>query len=113
MSRFCSTRWHGLAVIVAGAVAAASPSPTPSRHHRVDMRAVRFQPGALDVAPGDRVAWTNHDAVPHTVTAADASWDSGEVAPGETFTWVVKGTGTIPYVCRYHATMKGRLTVPS
>lgn len=77
------------------------------------MRAVRFQPGALDVAPGDRIAWTNYDAVPHTVTAAEASWDSGEVAPGETFTWVVKGTGTIPYVCRYHPTMRGRLTVPN
>jgi plastocyanin len=76
------------------------------------MRAVRFQPGALDVAPGDRITWTNHDVVPHTVTAADASWDSGRVPPGGTFTWVVEGSGTVPYVCSYHATMRGHLRVP-
>lgn len=51
----------------------------------------------------------NHDVVPHTATAADGTWDSGEVAPGEAFVLVVaRGHGDC-YVCRYHPTMVGVL----
>lgn len=109
----------GLAVIFAWAGAAASLLPGTAvlegrmagspRHHRVDVRDLVFQPSELEVAPGDTVTWINHDIVPHTVTAAGAGWDSGELSFGEKFTWVVEGSGEVRYLCRYHPTMTGTL----
>lgn len=101
----------GLAVVLGCAGAASGSPPLRSRHHRVDIRDVLYEPRELRVAPGDTVSWIHRGIVPHTVTATDAGWDSGELAPGAEFTLVAAGTGTVHYVCRYHATMTGRLLV--
>lgn len=95
-------------LVFAGAAAFAGSMPDPG-HHRLDMRDLMFRPAELEVAPGDTVTWINRDIVPHTVTAANARWDSGEIPPGGTFTVVVKRDRTLDYICLYHPTMTGRL----
>ena len=41
-----------------------------------------FDPAAITVPTGTTVAWTNEDAVPHTVTSTDGAFDSGIFDPG-------------------------------
>lgn len=104
----------GLAIAVVLAVAGATasgPSRPHARHHRLAARDLAFQPPHLAVAAGDTLSWVNHDIVPHTVTVADARWDSGELLPGDTFTVVLENVETLRYECRYHPTMTGTLAV--
>jgi plastocyanin len=68
---------------------------------------MKFLPERLEVAVGDTVTWANRDLVPHTVTAARAGVESGNIAPGASWRFVVRRPGDIDYVCRYHPSMKG------
>jgi plastocyanin len=77
--------------------------------HRVTIQGFRFQPDSLVIAPGDTVEWTNADILPHTSTASDSAWDSGLIPVGASWSAVIAGSGTHPYVCRLHPTMKGRV----
>lgn len=99
------------AVVLALAGTAACASKSTPRHHRLDIRDAAFQPGTLAVAVGDTVTWVNRDIVPHTVTALDGSWDSGNLPPGEQFTLIVPSVEATRYLCRYHPTMAGVLEV--
>lgn len=74
--------------------------------HLVVIEGMKFVPERLEVAAGDTVTWTNKDLVPHTVTAAGAGIESGNIAPGATWKHVVRGSREIDYVCRYHPSMK-------
>jgi plastocyanin len=68
-----------------------------------------FEAKSITVEVGDEVTWTNAGAAPHTATADD--FDSGTVAPGETFTWTAEKPGTVTYVCTFHPGMEGTITV--
>jgi plastocyanin len=68
-----------------------------------------FEAKSITVDVGDEVTWTNAGAAPHTATADD--FDSGSVAPGETFTWTAEEPGTVTYVCTFHPGMEGTITV--
>ena len=67
---------------------------------------MKFVPERLEVAAGDTVTWTNRDLVPHTVSAAGAGVESGNIAPGASWKFRVRRRGEIDYVCRYHPSMK-------
>jgi plastocyanin len=77
----------------------------------VKLSGLRFEPQSLSVNVGDRIQWLNDDIVPHTATAADKSFDSGDIAAGQSWTYVAHKTGTFDYACRYHPMMTGRLVV--
>ncbi len=109
MRRAAAVAVAGL-LAVAGAQAPAAARPSP-RHHRVEIRDMAFRPARLIVAPGDTVTWTNRDVVPHTATGTGASWDSGELAAGASFTLVVARDGAERYACRYHPMMTASLVV--
>jgi plastocyanin len=91
------------ALATAVAVAAAAP-------HAVAIEGMAFKPASLDVARGDTVTWTNKDVVPHTATAA-GKFDSGNIAPGKSFSRRMEQPGEFDYVCSYHPGMKGKVVV--
>jgi plastocyanin len=97
------------AVLVWTGAAASAPPGLKHREHRVEIRDLAFVPAVIRVEPGDTVYWRNDDLVPHTVTAADSSWNSGELPPGGEFRWVSDGPESIAYTCLYHPSMTGRL----
>jgi plastocyanin len=70
-----------------------------------------FQPVSVSVSKGGTVTWTNNDSSPHTVTAADGSFDSGNMAPGATYSHTFTSVGTFSYVCSYHSSMNGSVVV--
>ncbi len=87
------------------------PGPTAPVGTSVRMAGSRFEPATLTVAPGSTVRWFNDDALPHTVTAADGSWDSGNLAPGGRFERRFDSPGTYTYLCRYHLGQTGTIVV--
>lgn len=72
-----------------------------------------FSPSRITVVIGvnNTVTWTNDDVSPHTVTAADKTFDSGNLNAGQSFTYTFNTPGTYDYVCLYHSWMKGTVVV--
>ena len=70
-----------------------------------------FAPTSLQVAAGTTVTWTNNDTAAHTVTADDGSFDSGNMAPGATFTFTFTTAGSVAYHCNYHPNMVATIVV--
>lgn len=79
--------------------------------HQVSIRGMKFVPPTIEAAVGDEIVWKNDDIVPHTATGA--SFDSGSIAGGESWTLMVKKTGETPYKCAFHPTMIGSVKVSS
>jgi plastocyanin len=87
------------------------PAPTAPAGSSVRMAGSRFEPATLTVVAGTTVRWFNDDTPPHTVTAADGSWDSGNLAPGGSFERRFDTGGSYAYLCRYHPGMTGTVVV--
>jgi plastocyanin len=98
-------------VAAATPVPAASPQPSAGSVSTVTIVDFSFSPADITVAPGTVVTWTNNDSVPHTATAADGSFDSGNLSPGESFNHTFSDAGAFAYACQYHPNMKGTVTV--
>uniref|UniRef100_UPI00117B0F4E cupredoxin domain-containing protein n=1 Tax=Kineosporia sp. R_H_3 TaxID=1961848 RepID=UPI00117B0F4E len=81
-----------------------------SKTIKVTLKDSVFSPTSVSAHVGDTIVWTNAGQMPHTVTAADKSFDQ-QLMPGATFRLVLRKEGTIPYVCTYHPGMKGTLVV--
>jgi LPXTG-motif cell wall-anchored protein len=62
-----------------------------------------FEPRDLSVEAGTTITWKNTGKLPHTVTAADDSFASGNMLPGDSFSWTFDEPGTFKYFCEYHA----------
>jgi plastocyanin len=77
----------------------------------VTIKDYAFTPPTLTVPAGTTVTWTNADAVPHTATASDGSFDSGNLSPGQSYAFTFSTPGSYPYVCQYHAGMHGTIVV--
>lgn len=91
-----------------GAAPAASGEPVT---HTVKINAVDYSPKQLTVHAGDTIVWVNEDLFPHTVTAEDGSFDSGDIPGGKSWTTTVSARGSVPYKCIYHRAMIGSLVV--
>lgn len=72
---------------------------------------MKFVPERLEVAVGDTITWTNRDFVPHSVTAAGAKIESGDLGEGGSFTLVARQAGEIAYICRLHPMMRAVVVV--
>lgn len=68
--------------------------------HPVAISETGFEPPSLEVLADTTVRWTNTDTQPHTVTADDGSFDSSDIAPGDTFMHTFEEPGSVPYHCR-------------
>ena len=86
-------------------------TPTPASEVSVEIKDFAFNPATLTIAAGTTVTWTNNDTTAHTVTAADGSFDSGNLAPGDSFSFTFEDAGTFDYVCSYHPNMQGSVEV--
>ncbi len=70
-----------------------------------------FVPQYAVVVKGEMVQWTNLDVAVHTSTSDTGIWDSGDLRQNQSFKRKFNQTGTFPYHCKYHPTMKGTVRV--
>jgi plastocyanin len=83
--------------------------------HKVDIQPVAgqmaFDPASITITTGDTVEWTNRMSVPHTVTADDGGFDSGNIQENQTFSHAFCASGTVNYHCKIHRFMRGSIAV--
>ena len=107
----------GAAVMIAGCTSYSTPSPSSSpqtstaSQNSIAMKGLAFNPLALTISKGANVTWTNDDSTTHTVTSDTGAFESGNLSPGNSFTRQFNDTGTFPYHCTIHPSMKGTITV--
>ena len=80
------------------------------RLHRIVIQAMRFGPVPAGISTGDTILWMNRDAVPHTATARDGSFDV-VLAANAAVRMTASRAGAFAVYCRYHPTMTTRLAV--
>jgi plastocyanin len=78
---------------------------------RVRMHNLAYAPDTIRIRAGTVVAWHNEDPLPHTVTAVDGSWDSGEIAPGQVWRYRFDRPGRFDIICTPHPFMRAVLIV--
>jgi alcohol dehydrogenase (cytochrome c) len=70
-----------------------------------------YDAARASVPAGSTVTWTNTGSQAHTATASDGSWDSGNIAPGQTAQVTLDAPGTFTYTCTPHPWMLGQIVV--
>ena len=70
-----------------------------------------FTPPEITVAAGTEVTFTNDDTSPHTATADDDSFDTGDLDQGASGEVTLDEPGTYAYFCNIHNYMTGSITV--
>jgi plastocyanin len=101
-------------VVAATCIAAAAAVPAAigdGQVREVSMPGKVFAPGRALALVGDTVIWRNGDSTNHTVTANDASFDSGYISSGGTFSRTFAKVGIYPYHCSIHKFMRGEVVV--
>ncbi len=79
----------------------------------VEMKDDVFSPQIIAINPGDTVLWKNVGKHNHTSTGLDQPllWDSGNLAPGKTYSRTFNEVGKYDYHCSIHPNMKGQVVV--
>ncbi|MEO6204441.1 MAG: cupredoxin domain-containing protein [Mycobacteriales bacterium] len=95
----------------AGSKGGSTPAGGAVAGDAITIKDFLFKPMDLKVKVGQEITVTNEDRAPHTITADDKSFDSGDLQMGKTFTFKVDKAGTYSYICSIHQYMKGTLEV--
>jgi len=95
--------------------APASVSVNIARGSGTNTSSKGFSPDTITVVLGvnNTVVWTNMDLSPHTVTSNGGGFDSGNMAPGQSYAFTFTTAGTFAYHCTYHPWMVGTVIVKS
>jgi plastocyanin len=78
---------------------------------QVEIGYAAFDPPQLDVLRGDAITWDNVGVRRHDVAAVDASFVSGILGAGATFTRTFTAPGPVAYFCTIHPFMRGSVAV--
>jgi LPXTG-motif cell wall-anchored protein len=92
----------GLCLIGALGIGALAAAPVWAQSADVSIVDDAFQPREIEVESGTTVTWTNEGGTPHTVTADNGSFESGNLDPGDDFSETFADSGRYPYYCEYH-----------
>ena len=90
-----------------------NPSPVPEAvvggATTVDIQNFAFNPATLTVKKGSTVTWTNSDSATHTIKSA--TFNSSDLATGQSFSFTFADAGTFDYSCGIHPSMTGKIIV--
>ncbi len=101
-----------LALTTALALAITFAGPAAALDEDISIDAEGFSHASVTILVGETVTWTNNDAgVTHSVTAEDGTFDSGDLAPGETFAHTFTEAGTYAYSSSGNGEFEGVVVV--
>jgi plastocyanin len=86
----------------ASRAAVSQDNAAPNARFRVKIVDFAFTPKNMQVRVGDTITWTNNGAMVHTATANNGHWNSGNLQPGQSFTFRFMTAGLFPYRCNLH-----------
>lgn len=104
-------------LILAAAACSSDGKATPAaRPAAVEIKLFSFRPSPIEVRTGETVQWTQRDNTTHTVTSGspgtpDGRFKSDPLAEGSTFRFRFTTSGTFPYFCSIHDSMRGEVRV--
>ena len=104
-------RRPGLALIAAAILLAIGAPAATAADRGVRIADFAYSPRTITITVGDRVTWTNQDAVEHTATATSGAFDTGLLGNGVSATFRFTTAGTYRYLCTPHPTMTGTIVV--
>jgi FtsP/CotA-like multicopper oxidase with cupredoxin domain len=80
---------------------------------KITMLDDRFEPNTLTVPVGTTVTWINKGADWHSVSAFGGSFESEQIASGDSFSYTFDTPGKYQFLCRHHGRqgMIGQITV--
>lgn len=100
-----------IAALLLAGCSSTEDNPEGDQNASVKVRDGNFNPTTVNIREDSTVEWLNEGSNAHTVTADDGSFDSGDLPSGEDWDWEFDTAGTYAYHCKYHASMKGSITV--
>ena len=96
----------------ATATPAPTPTPTPtplaSATGSVAVNNYNFSPSSVTIRSGGKVTWSFQSG---THTATGSVFNSGTKMAGQSFEYTFNSAGTYGYVCSFHGSMTGTVTV--
>ncbi len=114
----CTLRFYYVAAtaVVFAAVIIFAPRTSFAAQITITMTDSVFSPSSVIINPGDIIRWINSGSLSHTVTSDSGNFDSGALAPGQSFTAMFNAAGTYAYHCNLHGGaggvgMSGRFVV--
>lgn len=99
------------AALPLAATVANAASHAAHETHTVTISNFAFSPANLSIKAGDSVVFINQDSAPHTATADNGSFDTGNLGRGAQATLTFNAPGTFSYFCAIHPMMKGSITI--
>ncbi|HEY1356287.1 MAG TPA: cupredoxin family copper-binding protein [Solirubrobacterales bacterium] len=87
------------------------PSGQAPRAEKVEIVNFSYHPDPVTIQEGGKVIWINRDSAPHTATADDGSFDTGEIDEGKIKSETFKEAGEFTYFCQIHPNMHGTIRV--
>ena len=90
-----------------------TPAASAKATDAIEIKDFLYDPDPSTVKAGTKIAVTNADAAPHTLTQEGGSptFDSGTIKGRKSGSVTFSKAGTYKYFCEFHATMKGTVTV--
>jgi plastocyanin len=79
--------------------------------NEVAIQNMAYNPSTLTVKAGTTIKWTNLDPATHDVTSDTGVFQSGNMTNGQTYSYTFNQTGTYPYHCIIHPSMKASIVV--
>jgi len=95
---------------VAALLLLAPPAVAAPRTHVVVIDKMKFGALPADLKAGDTIVWDNRDMFRHTATAKDGSFNV-DLPAGAKGKMVVRKSGSIAFICKFHPGMRGVLKV--
>lgn len=105
------TRRSILKTALAAPVLMATAQSASAATHQVAIESFEFNSPNLAIKAGDTVQFINSDGAPHTATADDGSFDTGQLNKGNSADVTFANAGTFDYFCEYHPEMKAVISV--
>ena len=99
MPRMPTRPSHRLSLLLLGAALLVGTTAAAAQSEASVIISDDVEPASLEVAAGDSVTWRNEDDERHRIRSREgpAEFDSGNLEPGEAFTFTFVTEGTYPY----------------